>query len=76
MEVLKSRDDLCRVEERRRGGETSGAAQIREEFATADVGEEQVEEAGVLAAPGEGDEEGVFDLLKNRQKSACLSFPV
>ena len=45
VEVLESRDDLRRVEERRRRGETSCAAQIREEFASADVWEEKVEEA-------------------------------
>lgn len=45
VEVLESGDDLGRVEERRRRGETSCAAQIREELASADVWEEKVEEA-------------------------------
>ena len=45
VKVLESRDNLGRVEEGRRRGETSRAAQIREEFASADVWEEKVEEA-------------------------------
>ena len=42
-------------------------SQVGEELAATDVGEEHVEEALVLAAPGEVDQERMVDFLKEKK---------
>merc|ERR1719471_2057154 len=65
MEIVKSRDNLGRVEERGCRVEPASASQVGEELAATDVGEEHVKEALVFAAPGQVDEERMVDLLED-----------
>ena len=47
------------------GGAPARAPKVGEELSATDVGEEQVKEGGVLAAPGERDQERVLDILQD-----------
>jgi hypothetical protein len=64
VEIVEGRDNLGRVEERGGGVEAAGGAEVGEELAAADVREEHVEEAAVLAAPRQVHEEGMVDFLE------------
>merc|ERR1719192_2363366 len=65
VEIVKSRDNLGRVEEGGCRVEPTSTSQVGEELAATDVGEEHVEEALVFAAPGQVDQEGMIDLLED-----------
>ena len=47
-------------------------SKVGEELSPTDVGEEEVEEGGVLAAPGEGDQKGMLDLLQEEEVGKTL----
>ena len=67
MKVVQRADDLRRVEEGRGVVEPAGAPQVAEQLAAADVGEQHVEEALVLGAPAQVNEERVIDFLRKRK---------
>lgn len=67
MKVVQRADDLRRVEEGRGVVEPAGAPQVAEQLAAADVGEQHVEEALVLGAPAQVNEERVIDFLRKKK---------
>ena len=67
MKVVQRADDLRRVEEGGGVVEPAGAPQVAEQLAAADVGEQHVEEALVLGAPAQVNEERVVDFLRKRK---------
>ena len=66
MQIVKSTDDLRRVEEGGGVVEPPGAPEVAEELPATDVGEQHVEEALVLGAPAEIHQERVVDFLRDR----------
>ena len=80
MEIIQGAHNFGRVEE---GGgivEAPGAPKVAEQLPAADVGEQHVEEALVLGAPAQVDQERVVYLLKKSknyffltQKVQCLT---
>ena len=63
MEIIKSADDLRRVEEGGGVVEPPGAPQVAEQLPTRHVGEQHVEEALVFGAPREVHQEWMIDFL-------------
>ena len=67
MKVVESADNLRRVEEGGGVVEPAGAPQVAEQLTAADVGEQHVEEALVLGAPAQVNEERMIDFLRQRK---------
>ena len=67
MKVVEGADDLRGVEEGGGVVEPAGAPEVAEELPAADVGEQHVEEALVLGAPAQVNEERVIDFLRKRK---------
>ena len=63
MEIIKSTDDLRRVEEGGGVVEPPGAPEVGEELPTGHVREQHVEEALVFGAPREVHQEWMIDFL-------------
>ena len=66
MKIVQSTDNLRRVEEGGGVVEPAGAPQVAEQLAAADVGEQHVEEALVLGAPAQVNEERMVDFLREK----------
>ena len=67
MKVVESADNLRRVEEGGGVVEPAGAPQVAEQLAAADIREQHVEEALVLGAPAQVNEERMIDFLRQRK---------
>ena len=67
MKVVQSTDNLCWVEEGGGVVEPARTPQIAEQLPAADVGEQHVEEALVLGAPAQVNEERMIDFLRKKK---------
>lgn len=74
MKVVKSADNLRRVEEGCGVVEPAGAPEVAEQLPAADVGKQHVEEALVLGAPAQVHKERVVDFLWEKKSVTNVEF--